>query len=145
MNGFNYFLLTVTFFVNLRFRNKKPHMKKLILSLIMLTGLLSVNAQTDSLKQYTGKYKFPDGSPVTEITVTLDSTGLTANSAMGSSELKKTEGDVFEIVAYGGVATFKRNAENKISGVVILVGDINMEGTKTEDAALHDILHPDRK
>mgnify|MGYP001576080853 CR=1 FL=1 len=93
---------------------------------------MAVNAQTDSLLQYAGTYKFPDGSPVTEITVTLDSSGLTANSAMGSSELKKTEGDVFEIVAYGGTATFKRNGENKISAVQILVGDINMEGTKTE-------------
>lgn len=107
-------------------------MKKIFLFLLVMTGFLTVHAQNDSLQQYTGKYKFPDGSPVTEITVTLDSTVLTANSAMGSSELKRSEGDVFEIVAYGGTATFKRNAENKISGVNILVGDINMEGTKTE-------------
>lgn len=107
-------------------------MKKFFLFLMVMISFLSVHAQTDSLQQYTGKYKFPDGSVVTEITVTLDSTVLTANSAMGSSELKKTEGDVFEIVAYGGIATFKRNAENKISGVLIQVGDINMEGTKTE-------------
>ncbi len=107
-------------------------MKYFFLSLILMISFLTVNAQTDSLRQYTGTYKFPDGSPVTEITVTLDSTVLTANSALGSSELKKTEGDIFEIVAYGGTATFKRNAENKISGVQILVGDLNMEGTKTE-------------
>ena len=107
-------------------------MKYFILYLMAVISFLSVNAQTDSLQQYTGKYKFPDGSVVTEIIVTLDSTVLTANSAMGSSELKKTDGDVFEIVAYGGIATFKRNAENKISGVQILVGDINLEGTKTE-------------
>ena len=107
-------------------------MKYFFLSLIGMIGFLMVNAQADSLRQYTGTYKFPDGSPVTEITVSLDSTVLTANSALGSSELKKTEGDVFEIVAYGGIATFKRNAENKISGVQILVGDLNMEGTKTE-------------
>lgn len=112
-------------------------MKKIFLLLIVMTGFLTVQAQNDSLQQYTGKYKFPDGSPVTEITVTLDSTGLTANSAMGSSELKRTEGDVFEILAYGGTATFKRNAENKISGVHILVGDINMEGTKTEDLMMN--------
>ena len=107
-------------------------MKYFLLSLMTMIGFLTVNAQTDSLKQYTGTYKFPDGSPVTEITVTLDSTGLFANSAMGSSELKRTEGDVFEIVAYAGTATFKRNADNKITGVHILVGDLNMEGTKTE-------------
>ena len=115
-------------------------MRYIFLSLMTMIGFLTVNEQTDSLKQYTGTYKFPDGSPVTEITVTLDSSGLFANSAMGSSELKKIEGDVFEIVAYGGTATFKRNAENKISGVHILVGDINMEGTKTEEAALSDFF-----
>lgn len=107
-------------------------MKYFLLSLMMMISFFTVIAQTDSLQQYTGKYKFPDGSVVTEITVTLDSIVLTVSSAMGSSELKRAEGDVFEIVAYGGTATFKRNAENKISGVQILVGDINMEGTKTE-------------
>ncbi len=107
-------------------------MKKIFLSLITIISFLAVQAQTDTLKQYAGTYKFPDGSPFTEVTVILDSTVLTASSAMGSSELKKIEGDVFEIVAYGGTATFKRNADNKISGVHILVGDINVEGTKTE-------------
>lgn len=111
-------------------------MKYLFLSLMAMTCFLTVNAQTDTLKQYTGTYKFPDGSPVTEITVSLESNVLTANSALGSSELKKTEGDVFEIVAYGGTATFKRNGENKITGVQILVGDINMEGTKTEGSMI---------
>jgi hypothetical protein len=123
-------------------------MKKISLLLILMIRFLAVNAQTDSLQQYTGKYKFPDGSPVTEITVSLDSTVLTANSAMGSSELKRTEGDIFEIVAYGGVATFKRNAENKISGVQILVGDINMEGTKTEDLMVNRyslFINPSRR
>lgn len=112
-------------------------MKYFFLSLVACISFLSVNAQSDSLQQYTGKYKFPDGSPVTEITVTLESEVLNANSAMGSSELKKTEGDVFEIVAYGGTATFKRNTDNKISGVQILVGDINMEGTKTEELMIN--------
>lgn len=112
-------------------------MKYFFLCLMGVISFLTVNAQTDSLQQYTGKYKFPDGSVVTEITVTLDAGVLTANSAMGSSELKRTDGDVFEIVAYGGTATFKRNAENKISGVQILVGDINLEGTKTEELMIN--------
>jgi hypothetical protein len=112
-------------------------MKKIFLLLMVMMGFLMAHAQNDSLKQYAGKYKFPDGSPFTEVIVTLDSTGLTASSAMGSSELKRTEGDVFEVVAYGGTATFKRNADNKISGVHILVGDINVEGTKTEELMIN--------
>ena len=115
-------------------------MKKLTLFLLMISLGLAVSAQqepqTDSLKQYTGKYKFPEGTPFTEVTVSLDKGVLTASSAMGSSELKKTEGDVFEVVAYGGTATFKRNAENKIIAVHILVSDIDAVGTKDEEGKI---------
>jgi hypothetical protein len=108
-------------------------MKQLFFSLLLISSFSLAQAQTDSLQEYTGKYKFPDGSPVTEIGVVIENGVLTATSAMGNSELKKTDSkDVFEIVAYGGTATFKRNAEGKISGVQIQVQDVNMEGTKTE-------------
>jgi hypothetical protein len=110
-------------------------MKKIFLSLIVLFGFLAVNAQTDSLQQYTGKFKFPDGSPVTEITVSVDNGLLMAASAMGSTEFKPTSTpDVFEIVVYGGTATFKKK-EGKVTSLQILVGDINMEGEKTEGIA----------
>lgn len=54
---------------------------------------------------------------------------------MGNSELRKTEGDTFEIVAFGGTAIFKRNTEGKITGVQLLVGDLNIKGAKTEGMA----------
>lgn len=97
-------------------------MKKLLLSLLVTVSFLAVNAQADStLQKFTGKYKFPDGSPVTEITVAVDNNGLlTASSAMGTTELKKTDTEnVFEIVAYSGVATFKKNTDGKITSVRI--------------------------
>ena len=98
---------------------------------------MTLNAQTDSLQQYTGKYKFPDGSPVTEITLAIDNDVLMASSAMGSTEFRKTSTvDVFEVVAYGGTATFKRT-EGKVTGVQILVGDVNIEGTKTEGLTIN--------
>lgn len=107
-------------------------MKKIILTAIVLLSAVIIHAQTDTtLQQYTGKYKFPEGSPVTEINVTLESGVLMANSSQGNTELKRTEGDVFSIVAYGGTATFKRT-EGKVSGVLIQVQDITMEGTKSE-------------
>ena len=107
-------------------------MKKAFLSLFILFGFITVNAQTDSLQQYTGKYKFPDGSPVAEITIAVDNGLLMASSAMGTTEFKPTSTvDVYEIVAYGGTATFKRK-EGKVVGMQILVGDVNIEGTKTE-------------
>lgn len=91
----------------------------------------------DSLNQYAGKYKFPEGSPVTEIDVAIESGKLTATSPMGSSELRRSSGDEFEIVAYGGTATFRRNTEGKVNGLHILVGDVDIEGTKSEGLALH--------
>ena len=108
-------------------------MKKLFLSLLVLISFSAVNAQTDSLQEYTGKYKFPEGSPVTEIGVVMENGVLTATSAMGNSELKKTDTkDVYEVVAYGGTATFKRNPEGKIVTLLIQVQDVTMEGTKSE-------------
>ena len=115
-------------------------MKKILLCGLAMLFAFVLYAQdhaiADTLQQYTGKYKFPDGSIVTEVTVTLDSNSLTISSVMGSSELRKTDRDIFEIVAYGGIATFKRNTEGKIAGLNIVVGDINIEGTKTEGIIL---------
>lgn len=108
-------------------------MKKLILSFLVLVSVIAVHAQTDSLQEYTGKYKFPEGSPVNEIGVIVENGVLTATSAMGNSEFKKTDTkDVFEVVAFGGSATFKRNAEGKITTLLIQVQDITMEGSKSE-------------
>ena len=109
-------------------------MRKCFLFLFAITGIITLNAQqapsTDSLQEYTGKYKFPEGSVVTEVTVTIENGILFAASVMGSSELKKIEKDIFEIVAYAGKATFKRNEEAKLNGVKIEVEDLILEGTK---------------
>lgn len=111
-------------------------MKNIFLSLLMIIGSLSLNAQTDSLEQYTGKYKFPEGSPVAEIGIVVENGTLMATSAMGNSELRRTDTkDVFEIVAYAGTATFRRNDQHKVVGVLIQVQDIIMEGSKAESIA----------
>ena len=114
-------------------------MKKLGLSFFAMVSLFIVSAQqtpaTDSLKEYTGKYKFPEGSAVPEVTVTIENGVLYATSAAGNSELKKIEKDVFEIVSFSGKAFFKRNEEAKLSGVRIEVEDLILEGTKSEEPA----------
>lgn len=108
-------------------------MKKVLFALALTLGFTAAYAQTDSLQEYTGKFKFPDGSPVTEIGVVIENGVLTATSAMGNSELKKTDTkDVFEIVAYSGTATFKRNTDGKITTLLIQVQDVTMEGTRQE-------------
>lgn len=111
-------------------------MRKLMLSFLVFSFTFIATAQQDTtLQQYTGKYKFPEGSVVTEVTVAIENGMLLANSPMGSSELKKTEADIFEIVAYGGTATFKRT-ESKVSGVHMIVGDIILEGIKEENTVI---------
>jgi hypothetical protein len=109
-------------------------MKQIVFTTTLFLFAFIVQAQTpqDTLQHYVGKYKFPDGSVVTEITVSVENGTLMASSTLGNAELKKIETDVFEIVGYGGTATFKRNSDGKVITVQIIVGDINMEGTKTE-------------
>ena len=109
-------------------------MKKLLFLVFATTFFVALHAQEDStLKQYTGKYKFPEGSPVTEVTIHIEKGVLMAVSPMGSSEFRKTtQVDVFDIVAYGGTATFKRT-DGKVTGVQMLVQDMVLDGTKSED------------
>ena len=116
-------------------------MRKIFFCTILLgVAVAAIHAQTpqDTLQHYVGKYKFPDGSVVTEVVVTVENGTLFANSAIGNAELKKIEIDVFEIVGFGGTATFKRNGDGKVDRVQIIVGDVNMEGSKTE-SGLHQM------
>ena len=107
-------------------------MKKIFCFCLIALSFITANAQTDSLQQYSGKFKFPEGSPVTELTLAVENGTLQGSSAIGTSEFRQTTtADVFEIVAYGGTATFRRK-DGKVVGVQILVGDVNIEGTKTE-------------
>jgi len=107
-------------------------MKSIILFFLFTLTAFITEAQTDStMKQYTGKYKFPDGAPVPETTIYIENGLLMASSSNGITELRKMDTDLFEIVAYGGTATFKRT-EGKVTSVQIQVGDLNIEGTKTE-------------
>lgn len=112
-------------------------MKQLFFACCLLLVTCVTQAQTDTLQEYTGKYKFPDGSPVTEIGVTLENGILTATSVMGNSELRKTDTkDVFEVVAYAGTATFRRGEDSKIKSLRIQVQDVDMEGTRSEGIAV---------
>ena len=114
-------------------------MRQLILSFFAMGSFFILSAQqisqADSLKEYTGKYKFPEGSAVLEVIVTIENGVLFATSSAGNSELKKIEKDIFEIVAFSGKAYFKRNNDAKLSGVRIEVEDVILEGTKSEEPA----------
>ncbi|MFN7539790.1 MAG: DUF3471 domain-containing protein [Bacteroidota bacterium] len=114
-------------------------MKKMILA--MAAVLFSVVAfsqevptSDSSLKQYTGTYKFPEGSVVAEIAVLIDGGSLVMSASAGTSPLEKREEDLFFIVQFQGTAKFNRDANRKVVGVTINAMGYVLEGTRTEGA-----------
>ncbi|MFX8562004.1 hypothetical protein ABTM00_19935, partial [Acinetobacter baumannii] len=83
-------------------KNKQQNcMKKLFAFCLSMIAFAFVHAQSDStLKAFVGKYTFPDGSVVSEVTVTLDNGALSMSSSAGNSSLEKTSvEDTYTIVA----------------------------------------------
>ncbi len=114
-------------------------MKKLMMLCLLLGTAFFVQAQTkdSTLNDFVGKYKFPDGSIVTEVTVSMEGEGLVMGSSVGNSALVKTGEDQFSITAFEGTAQFKRDANKKVIGVNINAGGYVLEGTKSEGVALN--------
>ena len=106
-------------------------MKKILLMAFILVGVIATaNAQTSTLKDYLGKYVFPEGSPVTEVTITAEDTVLTINSAMGSTPLEKKGTDTFYLAAYDAPIIFKRGANNSVETLTIIVQGMELTATK---------------
>lgn len=107
-------------------------MKKMLLFAFMLVGFISAtNAQTDTtVNQLIGKYKFAEGSPVSEVTVVLENGVLMMNSQAGSSTLEKSAEDVYVITQFQGTAKFTRDGNKKVTGVTILAMGYELVGTK---------------
>ena len=114
-------------------------MKKILFFFLsIMAGTMVVQAQqspSDStLKEYTGKYKFPEGSVVMEVTVSLENGNLTMASQVGVSALEKQGEDTYTIVQFQGTAKFNRDSNRKIIGVSIVAMGYQLEGTKTDAA-----------
>lgn len=121
-------------------------MKKLILFCCLSVCLITVAqaqqnpnpapAPKDStaMQPYVGKYKFPDGSVVAEVTVAIEDGALTMTSSAGTSALEKKADDLYTIVQFQGTAKFNRDANKKIIGVSIDAMGYQLEGTKDESA-----------
>ena len=99
-------------------------MKKIIVSIFASLFIVAINAQTEPapkppLEDFVGKYVFPDGSVVPDVTVTLDGSALTMASVQGNSALVELGRDSFSIVEFSGTAVFKRGDDKKVNGVHI--------------------------
>ena len=101
------------------------------MAFILMGVFASVNAQTSNLKDYLGKYVFPEGSPVTEVTLTVEDTVLTINSAMGATALEKKGVDTFYLAAYDAPIIFKRGADNSVETLTIIVQGMELTAQKS--------------
>jgi len=106
-------------------------MKKFFLVASLMMGLMvSVNAQSSALKDYVGKYAFPEGSPVDVVTLTIEDTVLVSNTSMGSTPLERKGVDTFYLAAYDASVIFKRDANNAVVSVTIAVQGMELIGKK---------------
>jgi hypothetical protein len=105
-------------------------MKKLFLFFTFFVFALVLNAQDSTLKQYTGKYVFADGSPVPEVEVLLADSTLTMGSSAGNSLLIKLGVDSFQIVEFSGTAVFKRGEDKQVNAVHIEAMGYILDGQK---------------
>jgi hypothetical protein len=114
-------------------------MKKIITSILALVFIVTINAQTDApkppLEDFVGKYVFPDGSVVPDVTVTLDGSALTMASSAGTSPLTELGRDSFSIVEFSGTAVFKRGDDKKVNGVHIEAMGYILDGQKQNNGA----------
>lgn len=118
----------------------------MIFSLIICAVTTSLFAQSDStLKEYTGRYIFPEGGVVPDVTVSLDGDQLTMSSVAGTSALTKLGIDSFTIVEFSGLAVFKRGELKTINGVYIEAAGYIMDGAKEIPAGIakSSFLKPD--
>ena len=114
-------------------------MKKiLLLSTLLLGVFVSIQAQDSTLTQFTGKFKFAEGSPVQEVVITVDNGALIIGSAMGSSVLQKTGEDQYLITDFQAALIYKRNNDKKIVGLTINANGMVLEAVKVEAASFVD-------
>lgn len=110
-------------------------MRKLcFLTLLLMGAFISVNAQSGPLNDYLGKYIFAEGSPVAEVSLTIEDSSLIINSAMGSSSLEKKGVDSFYLATYDALVIFKRKEGNAIESVSIFVQGMELVGKKEAGA-----------
>ena len=108
-------------------------MKKIMFSLLLVLGFAVVSfaqQQDTTLAQYVGKYSFPSGSVIPEVSVAIENGALIMTSSVGPSTLEKESEDLYAIVAFQGKALFKRDSNKKILGVSINAMGYQLEGTK---------------
>lgn len=104
--------------------------KVLFLAIVCMSTIITVSAQESPLKAYLGKYVFAAGSPVAEVTITIEDSSLMINSAMGSTPIEKKGVDTFYLAQYDASVIFKRGTDKSVTEIAILVQGMELVGKK---------------
>jgi hypothetical protein len=116
---------------------KFTNMRKLTWLTFFFFCSVAVFAQQDtSLQEYTGVYKFPDGSVVASVEIVVNNGSLLAKSSLGDAPMEKITKDTFSFPTYNGMGYFVRTA-GKVTGIHIEAQDTILDGKK-DSAALTD-------
>ena len=107
-------------------------MKKIpiLICFLIVTKLAVAQAPEDSLREYIGIYKFPPGSEMVSLEITVVNGGLFGSTNMGSGSLVRVNKDTFSIPEHNGIAYFSRNAEKKVVRIHLEVGELILDGEK---------------
>lgn len=109
-------------------------MKYILFFILTAIASVALQAQDTSSYQYLGKYKFPDGSVVAGVEVTMDNGTLVMSSSAGVSNLALLGRDSFNIVSFNGFAVFRRNDNKKVVAVHIEASGYILDGPKDSTA-----------
>ena len=109
--------------------------KVLCLAVLFMSAIFTVSAQESPLKAYIGKYVFAAGSPVAEVTITVEDSSLMINSAMGSTPIEKKGVDTFYLAQYDASVIFKRGTDKTVTEIAIMVQGMELVGKKEVAAA----------
>lgn len=110
-------------------------MKKItFIASLFFVSCLSAKAQ-DPFQQYVAKYKFPQGSAVTEVNITMENGNLLLSSTLGNTTIEKTDTDKFYIPSLSATATFVRNDAKKVTGIKIDLKGTLLDGTREDKSA----------
>ena len=115
-------------------------MKKIsiLICFLIVTKLATAQAPVDSLREYVGVYKFPPGSEMISLEITVVNGGLFGTTNMGSGSLVRVNKDTFSIPEHNGIAYFSRNAEKKVVRIHLEVGELILDGEKENSSiAMH--------
>ena len=113
-------------------------MRKLILFILTSIFIINANAQDapkPPLSDFVGRYVFPEGSVVPDVTVALNGEALSITSAAGSSAMTELGRDSFTIVEFSGIAVFKRGEDKKVNAIHIEAQGYVLDGQKQSSGA----------